>query len=487
VANKEQQVRNSFLYLLPLITNNILPLVTLPVFTRLLSPQDYGLLALIQVYAIIVDSVANFGMTLAYDRNYFQYQGNPTHQAKLFYTILTFVTVNFGIIFFFTIVFNENVSKLVIGTPGQGNMILIACGAQFFYRLNNYYLAYYKNSENAEGYVVYSIAYSLGVFLISLFLVAYLRIGIIGILYAQFFSGVIVFSFLSFKFLLLFPLSLSRSMLVEALRLCYPLTPRILLGTLNTQFDKYIIGHLTSIGGAGVYSIGQKISNIVFAYMSAIQNVFGPQVYKIMFYKKTEEREQIGKYLTPFFYVTTLVALIMALFSEEAIVILTPGDYHGAIDIVSVLSIYYALMFFGKIAGQQLFFAQKTSISSFLGIISIGFTVSTSYLFAIEWGAIGVASALLLTSFFIGIISFFVGQYFYRIDWEYGKIGMICVFLLGSSLGAIFLRNMQTEYYICLIGKILSVIFYGYIGFRIGVLSPESVSMIKRSLRGTIG
>jgi len=34
--NKEKQIRNSFVYLLPIITSNIFPFVTIPIFTRML-------------------------------------------------------------------------------------------------------------------------------------------------------------------------------------------------------------------------------------------------------------------------------------------------------------------------------------------------------------------------------------------------------------------------------------------------------------------
>ena len=60
------------------------------------------------------------------------------------------------------------------------------------------------------------------------------------------------------------------------------------------------------------------------------------------------------------------MALCVALFSEELITVLTPVSYHGAIPIITILSMYMGFLFFGKITGTQLIYSKKTFISSFL-------------------------------------------------------------------------------------------------------------------------
>ena len=95
MANKEQQIKNSFIYLSPIIISNLLPFITLPIFTRILTREDYGVLALAQVYAIFVSGLANFGMTTAYNRNYFQYRVDRLKTAQLLYSTLGFVVFNF--------------------------------------------------------------------------------------------------------------------------------------------------------------------------------------------------------------------------------------------------------------------------------------------------------------------------------------------------------------------------------------------------------
>ncbi|KPL15751.1 hypothetical protein AMJ74_00810 [candidate division WOR_3 bacterium SM1_77] len=485
MINKEQQIKNSFLYLLPTITTSFLPFLTIPIFTRILTKEDYGVLALAQVYAIFVNGLVNFGMTAAYDRNYFQHREDRLETAQLLYSILLFVMLNFVLVAGFTYLFRGTLSKLIIGSVEHGNILFWAFCAQFFYGVNYYYLTYFKNSETARDFVVYTIVGTLINLIISLFLVAYLRIGVIGLIYAQLCSGATIFGVLSYRFIASLPFYLSMPILRNSLQIAYPLTPRIFLGVIGTQFDKYMIGLLASVGGVGIYSIGQRISYVIFTYMTAIENVFSPQVYKRMFDLGDKGGSAIGKYLTPFAYISIFLALVVALFSEEVISILTPPPFHDAIDIVAVLSMYYGLLFFGKLTGTQLIFTKKTHITSLLTMGSVGINVALNIQFIMRWGAIGAAWATLLAGLISGAISFLVAQYYYEIKWEYRRIGSILLTFFSSAILVILLRDMDVNYYVRMAIKLMSICVYICAGVKMGVITSENFTLVKNILVGS--
>ncbi len=340
----------------------------------------------------------------------------------------------------------------------------------------------------AEKFTFYTIVSSLINLVISLFLVAYLRIGVIGIVYAQLCAGIIVFGVLTFKFMTTLTPSLNKAVFVESLKISYPLTPRIFFGIINSQFDKYMVGHLASIGGAGIYSIGQRIAYFVFTFMTAIENVFSPQVYKRMFDLQDKGGESIGRYLTPFAYISIFVALLVALISEEAIFILIPISYHGAIDIIIILSMYYGFLFFGKIIGIQLIFMRKTHITSILTMVSIGLNVGLNIPFILKWGAVGAAWATLMAGLISGAISLVVSQHYYEIKWEYKKVGAIYFIFFTSSILMILLRNFDVIYVIRLMVKCASIAFYIYLGVLIRVITVENYNIVKNilSFKGNI-
>ncbi|MDO8282168.1 MAG: oligosaccharide flippase family protein [Thermodesulfovibrionia bacterium] len=481
MATKEKQIRNSFIYLLPIIVGNLIPIITLPIFTRILTKEDYGVWGLAQVYAIFMSGLANFGLIIGYERNFFQYKDSGK-SAALLYSTLFFVLSVLIVFGLFTYFFKSSISRLVIGSSEYSEILFWSYCSTGILSLKNYYLAYFKNSENAKSFAHYTIDESILGFLFSFIMVVYLRIGVIGLIWGQLVASLIIFGILSVNFIKLYPLAFDREGLRASLKLSYPLTPRIFMGVIGSQFDKYMIGLMATIGGVGVYSIGQKVANAIFTFMTAIQNVYSPQVYKRMFDLGEEGGESVGRYLTPFAYISVAAALIVSLFSEEIIYVLTPESYHGAIDIVIVLSMYYASLFFGK--QPQLLFMKKTFIISIFSLFSIALNVGLNIPFIMKWGAIGAAWATFISGLISGTIIFAISQRYYEIKWEYRKVTMIFAIFFISSLMVILLRNMHVDYYIRIIIKLISLSLYVYLGAKIHVVTIENFRLLKRSVIG---
>jgi len=478
MIGKEQQIKNSFIYFMSVIAITAMPFITLPIFTRILSREDYGVLALSQIYAIFLTGLLNFGMKNAYNRNFFQYRDDRQKTAELLYSILLFVLTNFFLFGVLTFLFQKPIASFITHSADNGNIIFWSYCAHFFGSVNYYYLIYFRNSEAAKSYTAYTIASSLINLVVSIFLVAVFRIGIIGIVYAQLCSGLIIFFLLSNKFRIMHPPAVNGKVFIETLKISYPMAPRVFLGVINTQFDKYMISLLANIGGVGLYNIGQRASNVIFVFMGAIQNVFSPQVYKMMFDMRENGGKKIGKYLTPFCYISILVALIIALFAQEFIVVLTPKQYHGAINVVTILSMVYGLCFFGK--QPQLMFAKKTGIISLVMLLRIVVNIGINIPFIARWGIYGAAWATFLAEVISGGISFMVSQHYYKIEWEYKKIGTIFLIFFVSSILIVFMRHFLVSYMLRVIFKLGVVSGYVYVGVRLRVITRENYNMVKK-------
>lgn len=482
MTGKEQQIKNSFIYLLPLIVNSIFPFIVLPIFTRILTREEYGILALSQIYAILVSGFANFGMTASYDRNYFKYREDSTKSAQLLFSTLSFIILNFLLLAAMTYFLREYFARLIIGSPQYGNILFYAFCGQFLANVSYYYYSYFKNSEMAKSFAVYTILGSIINFIISVFLVVYMRIGILGIIYAQMLSGLLIFVILSYRFVTVLSLSLNKSILLESFKISYPLTPTIFFGVIATQFDKYMIGLLTSFGGVGIYSVAQRVASGIFTYMTSLQNVFSPQVYKRMFDLKEEGGKSVGIYLTPFIYISNSLAIIVAVFSEEIVYIMTPQSYHGAMDIVTILSMYYAFLFFGKITPMQLIYTKKTHLCTVLSMVGIGLNVVLNVFFIMRWGAVGAAWGTFLAALISGSVSFIVAQRHYLIKLEYFKVGAIFLFLFASATITVIMRNIPVDYAMRLIIKTIAIGIYTYLGIKFKVISMENYRVIKDTI-----
>lgn len=480
-VGKSRSLKNGLLYIVPFLVGSVLPIVTLPIFTRVLTIDDYGIYALTVVYAVFVTGIANFGLTIGYERNFFDNAGDKNKTAALLFSSLSFVicvTLFLGVV---TFLFRGTISKWIMGSEKYGHLLVWSFFATAITSLKTYFLTYFKNTENAKSYVWFTIDENLLNVLFSLFFVVYLRLGVLGLIFGQLIAGSIVFVLLAYKFARMLPFVFSMILLKDSLKLSIPLTPRIFFGIIGTQFDKYMIGLLNTVGGVGVFSLGQKIANIVFTFMTAIQNVFSPQVYKRMF--EMDERsggEAIGKYLTPFIYISIAGGMFVSLFSEEIIVILTPPSYHDAINVVSLLSLLYGTYFFGK--QPQLLYAKKTGIISILTLTGIVLNVIINIPFIKVWGFIGAAYGTLLAGILSGAISFWFSQKYYYIKWEASKLILIYSSFFLFTFATILLRNFEINYQFRLMFKFAFTILYGFLGFKFDILTKQNFFLVKDML-----
>lgn len=479
MSSRDQQVRNGLMYLLPVLVSSTLPLATLPIYTRALSREEYGAWALSLAYATFITGLANFGLTLGYERNFFEHRQGAA-KAQLLYTTLAFVVGAFVLCAVLTWIFREAIAQAIVGSAAHATLLVVTVCAHAVMSLKAYYLIYYRNTGQARAHVWYSVDELVGASLLGVLFVWWFRLGVIGIPLGQLLASLVVVAALTWRFVWTLPVSFSTSLLRQELAISYPLAPRILLGVAGNQVDKYLLGLIGTVAGVGIYAVGQRLAQIVFACMTALENVFAPQVYERMFAGEAG-RATLGAYLTPFAYLSTAAALGLGLFGEEVIRVLTPPSYHGAIPIAAILCLHYGIMFFGKL--PQLMYAKKTGLISVLTFVALASNVLLNVVFIRRWGAAGAAMGTLAAGMLSIALTLAAGQRYYPIRWQYASMAWIFGVLFVSVIAAVWLRDIGVAYFPRLGVKLAALAAYGAVGAHLGVLTRANFGMARAALQ----
>jgi len=432
---------------------------------------------LAEIYAIFVSGIVNFGLTTGYERNFFQYT-DKKKSAKLLYSTLAFVLTVFLAAVAFTYVFKKPIALVLIGSVDNSGLLFWVFLSTVIMSFKQYFLIYFKNTERAKDFVIYTMDETLLGVVLSLFFVVYMRSGIIGLAWGQCFASLVILSVLIIRFVKILPPSFGWEVLKDSLIISVPLTPRIFMGVISAQFNKYILKLLNTLGGVGVFSIAQRISNAGFIFMTAIQNVFNPQVYKKMFSSNSAAGKEIGEYLTPFAYFSVFVCLLISLFSEEVVRLLTGPSFHSAAPLVSILSMYYGFLFFGKVNGTQIIYKKKTFVASLLTIMDIGVGVVISIFFIRKFGVMGAAWATFLGSIITGSAAFIISQHYFHICWEVKKIIAIYSVFCISTLLTLFIASCTVIYPICFGLKLICLFVYIFLGASLHILTGQNLKLL---------
>ena len=466
--------RDTFLYSAPVIVSTIVPVLTIPIVTRILTPAEFGLWGLSTAFGLFVTGLANLGLPIGYDRNFYE-ADTPEKQAALLYSVVGFVSVLILIGGVLTFLFNDQLSRWILQTRGHGSLLVISYTAAGLSSIKVYFLTYFRNHGQAKNYVRYNIDETILAAVASVGLLAVFNLGVEGYASGYLVATGSVTVVLFFGFLRRLRPSFDGGVLAETLKFSLPLAPRILLGGLGSQFDKYLLGLLGSPTAVGVYTLGQRVGQLGGNYMAALQNVYLPQVYRHMFTGPAEGRA-ISAYLLPFFYFSIAISLVTALFAEEAISLLAPGAYRQAATVAILFALYIGSTFFGRL--PQLQFGKRTGVIGFISILSFVLTVLMVIYGARVGGAVGAAAGVVASSVIVACATLALGQRVYRIDYKWQEYGGMLLFLAGSAALVELLRWMGWPYLIRIAVKLMLLAAFFGVGVRWKIFSRERIASL---------
>jgi O-antigen/teichoic acid export membrane protein len=473
---KQQQLRNAVIYMIPTIVSMVLPIITLPFILKYLSPEEYGIYVISLAFGSVVVGFCQLSLFGVYERNHFYYSDNK-ERVELLFTIVSFVFIIMllvGTLLFYN---KEIISSWVVQNNNHGLLIFVTFLGVAFQAVINYYLTFFKNIGNAKLNVSIVLITSIMVSALNIYFVSILRIGPIGLSFAFFFTNMLIFLAVSTYLLKVIGYGINPVLLYSSIKLSLPLVPAGALSIIGKHFDKYIISVLSTIGGLGVYSISQRISNVTFTFMTTIQKVYGPITYSKMFSNNSKEGDkEIGEYLTPFAYFSVASALILSLFSEEALLILAPPEYLNGLSVINLLCISLSISFFAK--QPQLMYAGKTGVQSLLSIIHFILTVPILYFFVNKYGINGAAIGYLLVSIIYNALLLWQGQKYYKIEYEWGKLAIMYAMLFSMSISVIFFKMWGLSYLIRFLIKTVYLAIFTIYGVYVNILNKNNILLI---------
>lgn len=453
---------------------NFIPLISLPFFTSHLNPDDFGFLALALIYGVFIVGLLNLGLILVFERNYFE-KDNSKDRLDLMWTCIIFILMNLLIGIFFTFQLEDFINKILFNGKLPPKLILLAVLSLSLKSILQYFYIYYRNEKKANYYSALSLFETFLILFFSVYFVI-IQNGILGYIMGQVVGVFIILIALTFTAIYKNQIHFNFFMLKECLKLGFPLTPRIFFGSINTQFDRFILGVLNTTSGVGIYDIGQKIARAGFEFMTILQQVFSPEVFSTYIRDPKKFSIEIGVYITPFFYLSLLVCLLLGIFSQEIIYILTNPNYYEAFPIVIILSMLYGTYFFGKL--PQLLLVKKAKLISFISLISTILNIVLNFPLIHLYGIMGAVWGTFISGMTSSLISFYYAQKYNPIYYPrfiYTTIVLFHIFLFTVILTWFY----EINYYLSFFYRIILVIIFISHGISNNLLRNQLYLILK--------
>ena len=190
---------NFFWYGLSFTIKSIMPLVSLPWFSKFLSLEEFGIFALSIFFGTFISGISNLGLLNVFERNYFEI--SEEQRNNFLFSVVIFVLCIISSSTFIVFLFQKSLSILIFRDSAIAEFLIYGLFFTGIKSLNQYFYTYLKNQKAGKVFSILSIIESVTNIFIALILVIYLNLGIKRFfLRPNFRVFISIFLFLSLQF-----------------------------------------------------------------------------------------------------------------------------------------------------------------------------------------------------------------------------------------------------------------------------------------------
>jgi len=434
-------LENTFLYTFSSLLVRAINFIMLPIYTLFLSPADYGVINLVNVFITIGSYIIAFSLYSAIIRFYTDYRDDPNKLKRFYGTIICFVFIS-GVVFVsIGVIFKNIIINLFFSGIDFYPIIAIALASLFFICLHSVHQSILQGIQAGKKLTIINLVVFFFQVILMLVFLAILKLGLLGALLVTLLINCVYFFFMIFDLyrsnLICFCLDLK--MLKDALKYSIPILPHNLSTYIASFASRIFMNNSGSLTTVGLFSVADQISNTIDVIQNSVNRAFTP-----WFFDKVNKNDENSKHDIVIFsqfllLIYSLMYVVIGLFSQEVIIIMTSSSYISSWKVIPILviaysikSIYYFyvnILFYYKSAANKIFIATLTG--SFLDII-------LAYLLVPRYGMYGAAFSFLAAKVAVTGIVVSMSSRWNTVGYRLSKmLGTIASSMLFMGLGLI--------------------------------------------------
>lgn len=229
-----------------------------------------------------------------------------------------------------------------------------------------------------------------------------------------------------------------------------PLLPHFLSVHILHSADKIMIKQIVGASAAGVYGLAYSVSLIVQFFNGALNSAITPYIYQKIKSKKIQELSKVAYVSLP---VIALVNLALMLFAPEVVAIFAPKEYYEAIWVIPPVSMgvyflfMYGLYFKFAMYYEKTFFVMGASLLGALANIALNALLIPKFGY-IAAGYTTLLGYMIYTGAHYGCMRYICKRHFEGVQpYEMKKIFAITASFMGIGFLILFTYRWSTLRY----------------------------------------
>ena len=394
--NLSRLFKQSSIYLIGDTARRTVGFLMIPLYTRFLSPTEYGVIELIELFITVVTVLfGTLAISDAMVRIYHEYtegkeRSGVVYTAAVGMIVISLLAAAVGILL------SRTISEAVFRSPDYADVISIAFVAMVFGNLTELGLVYQRMRQRAVFFVTFSLVQLAALLGMNIYFIVVARMGVRGLLLSKLIcmaASAVVLLFIVLR-------DIEWKFHLDAARRMASFGGPLLISSASLFVihfgDRFFLSRYANLDEVGVYALAYKFGFLV-TYL--VGEPFG-RVWSVSLYdyvKRSDWKEHFARVAVYLTFCLFLAGLGLSLLIDQTLAVMSSAAFHAGAQLVPALAFAYVAREIGDFFRGVLFIDKRSRTYS---VITFGCAICNLALNAWlipTFHAAGAAAATLAT------------------------------------------------------------------------------------------
>lgn len=453
----------------------IISVVTVPIVTRILSPEQYGRASMFTLATSMISTIILMGCEQSFVR--FFYEEKVESRTKLLYKCLKIPMIVSCILAIIGILLRQNISIGLFNEYSLKVVILLIIQS-IFMALNAFALLVIRMQQKGNRYSTLIVINKLTNFIIIISLVNIFNNNYMLIIIAAVISNFIVTicaivfesKFWNFKNCKNLELKNSTNSIIK---FAIPLAFTFLINWLFQSIDKISIKHWTNYEELGMYTSAFTLVGLLNVIQNSFTTFWTPVAFERYEQNPNDTKffEKINKITS---YIMLLVAILLILF-KDIIILILGSKYKNAVFVMPFLVFMPVMYTISETTQIGINFSKRSNYHMLVAVASLIVDLIGMYILVPFLGSRGAAISTGIAYIVFFTMRTFLSLKFYKVNYSLKKfyfstllIALYALYATFSSINLIYILIGITELIILslMYKETVKELFYMLLSFK---------------------
>lgn len=419
------------------VLNKMVGFFMIPIYTHFLSTADYGTLELLDLCLTLMGLVLTMWMNASIIRHYYDYEDKKDRDQ----VISTILLLSFGIgvvVAAGGIYCARPLSALILKTPDLHFFVTLISLSFLTSCLITVCRSYLRARQRSTFVVVTDIVNLVITLSLNIYLIAFRRIGVVGVLYSSLIATTLIAAVLTVYILQDVGISFSFDKMKSTIIFGAPLVlTSIATFTINFS-DRFFLRHFSTISEVGIYALGYKFGFMLsFLVVQPFDMIWAARMYEI--HKRSDEQEVFAKVFEYYSLLLVTVALGLSIVIKEVVAVIAAPSFSAAYKVVPIVALAYIFQGMNRYVVTGAYIGKRTLHLGTIGGISAVINMVLNFFLIGRFGMMGAAWATAFSFFLLAGLTYVASQKVYPITYNFSRVAMplavaVALYLLSTLI-----------------------------------------------------